>query len=374
MNDSHLSIVRKIISENLNIKRSINVLDESPKVKNLFQHLLGLKYFNKEIQSIYEIVISHALQSEKICPGSGILFLQKFSKQNKSNELKISPKVSKKDIRDIIEEISELEIVRDILNQILDLSNVNTKISIKKSNSSNLYIEFTDSFSFKINSPIKFIPSTLQDVKAICIDGFIESVSEIHHILTYFSENKSPCLLFCRGFSEDVLSTIKVNNDRKTLSIFPFIIPFDVENSNLLVDIAVASGCDVISSLKGDLISSIDLRSLGNIESSLISVDTVRIKNSKTKKRVSEHVNHLKRKIEEKSELTDLFVKRIKQLSSSNIEICIPDDMNYNSLSMDLDLGIRTITSIISNSYNPEKTASLIFSSFQENISNICLL
>ena len=106
----------------------------------------------------------------------------------------------------------------------------------------------------------------LRDARIACIDGYVESVSELHLLLEELSEAKVPCFLFVRGMSEDVLHTIKTNNDRKTLMVFPYIVPFDLDSVNTIVDIAVSAGTDVLSNLKSDKIQI----SLGDANSSAV--------------------------------------------------------------------------------------------------------
>jgi hypothetical protein len=157
--------------------------------------------------------------------------------------------------------------------------------------------------------------------------------------------------------SDDVLHTIKVNFDRKTVLVYPYCIPFDPENVNTIVDIAVVSGTDVISSTKGQLISSLDPKSLGTIESCTLSSSVISIKNRSTKKRVQDQVLNLKRLLDDRQELEDILTKRIKSLSSSCIDINIPDDINFPSTSSRLDEGIRVIRAILENKFFPEEVA-----------------
>jgi hypothetical protein len=154
--------------------------------------------------------------------------------------------------------------------------------------------------------------------------------------------------------SEDVLHTIKVNNERKTLQVYPFLVPFDAENVNTIVDIAVVSDSDVTSSLKGDLISTIDLKKLGCAHGcSFTSAGSINIKKAKNKKRIQDHVDVLKKTLDERKELSEIFTKRIRSLSTSCLEISIPDDVDYYSKSQQIDEGIRILSSVINNTFDP---------------------
>jgi len=210
----------------------------------------------------------------------------------------------------------------------------------------------------------------IKSPKIVCVDGYIETVSEIHHLLTELSEKSIPAILFCRGMSEDVLHTIKTNNDRRTLQVYPCSVHFDLENANTLVDLAVISGCDVTSSLKGDLISSINFSSLGNVEKINLSQNNISIKSSKSE-RLKSHLNALKEKIKERPEISEILSKRLKSLNSSYLEISIPDGLDYYYKSKQLDEGIRIISSYMNNTYTPERTADFYLKSLNQYLNDL---
>ena len=357
---------RSFIRENLFVKNSILLNSFSLSKKRSIQHFISLKP-KKEIRKLYELVLGYALQSENSCPGTFVLVLERFC----NIESKFQKIETKKDIKNYLSS-NFSSITTSILESILDILNINTKISIKKSSSEKTYVEIIDGFVFECSSMLKIKNIEVKKLKIACIDGFIESVAEIHHLLSWASENQQAIALFCRGMSEDVLNTIKVNNERKTLQLYPYQVKFDLENVNTLVDIAVVSNCDVVSSLKGDLISSTSYKNLGSVESSILTETTVNLKNKKTK-RIDDHLRYLKNLADERKEISDILSKRIKSMSSSYIEISIPEGIDYSYSSLELDEGIRIITSIINNSYTPEKSVDFYHASLSEYISNLDL-
>ena len=66
---------------------------------------------------------------------------------------------------------------------------------------------------------------------------------------------------------------------------------------NQLVDIAVCSGCDVVSSIKGELISTIEWDDLVEVEHIRITSGKTSIDNKKTISRVSSHRTNLQNKL-----------------------------------------------------------------------------
>lgn len=150
--------------------------------------------------------------------------------------------------------------------------------------------------------------------------------------------------------SEDVTHTIKVNNDRGIMSLYPYHVQFDVDNVNTLVDIATVTGCDVVSSHKGQLMSGIKVSDLVKVDSSNLRQDKITIKNSNTKRIVKNHIKHIREKMIVTPDLTEVLQKRVRSLTSSCIEIALPNDYNYAADSMELDEAIRHVMAIMSNS------------------------
>lgn len=367
MFNKNLLNLREEIYRNLHVSISVDCRDDDVKVIRNLQHFLKLSPKGVEKPQL-EMLLSHALAAEKTCPGSGMKFLEVFSS---TIILKEDEKIrSKLDLIKSLEKKNFSKEVLDSLKSIIDMTSTKTRVSVKKSKSSRIFVEISEGYRFNADRCIKNSDVELKNLKVCCIDGYIESVSEIHHLLTHFSDTKQAVVLFFRGASDDVLNTIKVNFDRKTLVLIPYIVPFDLNNVNTLVDIAVVSGTDVVSSTKGQVISSIDISQLGSLESCYLSSSNIVAKNSKTSSRVKLHVENLRSKMEERLESQDFISKRISSLSSSCIDINIPDDINFSSTSSQFDEGIRIISSVINKSYMPNTVANKYYESWVSQTSN----
>ena len=369
------SKVIKIIKENLDVTCSLDCTGISAKSKKDLQHFLAVRHKDTKTQALYESTMKCALESERTCPGAGIVFLKLLCGENLHENDAI---VKNRD--DLLKVVSSLNLSRRsyaLLEQALLLSTSSTKLSVKKSSTTHAYVDVVDGYSFNVNPLYKTQSFDLKNAKIACIDGFIETVSEIHHLLTFLSASKEVCLIFARGMSDDVVHTLKVNYDRKTLLSYPYVVPFDLENVNTIVDIAVVSGTDVVSTTKGDLISSLDVNKLGSVENVLSTGHVVRFKNKQTRRRVKEHVDTLKKTIEERPEIEEILSRRLKSLTSSCIDIAIPDDINYLTVARELDEGIRVISSVINKTYAPVTVAREKLSAFKksmETTSDECLL
>lgn len=356
-----LEKLKKEITNNLSVKNSLDCRSSSTKIIGNLQHLLSLSPDLVD-RSSFEILLTHCLAAEKTCPGSGSKFLQSFSSGRRQID-DISVR-SKEDILEILESQYFSHHVLSVLKYVLDLVTSKTRISLKKSASSKIFVEISEGYKFECNRPIRVPDLEIKNARVCCIDGFIENIAEIHHLLTYFSESRQDCLLFIRGASNDVLNTIKVNYDRRTLSLIPYIVSFDLESVNTLVDLAVVSGTDVVSSTKGQTISSIKPENLGNVEFCYASQSSLILRNSPTSERVKLHVKQLQEKLEVNTESQTFLTKRISSLASSCIDINIPDDINFFSTSSQFDVGIRILSSIINKTYNPNKVANSFYDSW----------
>lgn len=356
--------LRDFIISNMRVHLS---LDSSSKTKRKLQHFASVKP-SPNIRSEYEHLLSTAIAAEKACPGSGLAFLELITNCEISVEEPLV--INRKDIDTALLRLNLNKEVLDILRVVVEYSSRTSTITIKKSIRES-YVEISEGYNFHVHAQLHAPPTTLEKAGVACIDGYVESVSELHHLFVGLSESKTPCLLFTRGLSDDVLNTIKVNNDRKTMLVFPYLVPYDLDSVNVLVDLAVTSGTDVISSTKGQLISSLTCDQLGLALNCNIFDRTVKYNNPATRKRVLEHLGTLKHKIEERTEIQDILSKRLQSLSSRNIEIGIPDGINYFSHHQQLDEGIRTISSMIKSDYKPQQYAKLFLESYEKHSASI---
>ena len=223
------------------------------------------------------------------------------------------------------------------------------QIFVDKEYASSSCVELTNGYTFPFGLSQEFAVSTKTklwsntSVKCIIIDGIIERVSEVHHILQYFFEEKWPGVIICRGLGEEVLGTLIANYNRGTLNVVPVIVPYDLEGMNALVDIAVTCKSDVVSSLKGELISTIDISEIPTIEKITLSNKLI-ISNPAAEYTVRRHMQNI---LEQKnstgsSDKKELFEKRMKALGSVCAHIKIDSHQKNRSICFNkLDAGIK---------------------------------
>lgn len=371
----HLANIKNFIQDNLKVNTSLTESQAGVAVVRNLQHFFTKRFLDQGSNSIYQIVLDHASKAETICPTAGLAFMKAFAgcHLDFSNGHNSNKSLTKSEIgKFLVEKLGISSQNRDIVMSAIEMASIGSKISIKKSANHNTFVEVIDGYSFS-SKKILQCPKVIERPKIICIDGYVESVSEIHHLLEDFAESKNAGVLFVRGMHDDVVHTLKVNNDRGTLQLYPILIPFEVEEINTLVDIAVVSNSDVISHLKGDLISSIDTAIVKHVDSIVVNSNYVVIRNAASKNRVELHRRQLLERLQERPEIEDLLRRRVKSLTSSYVEISISSDINFLSNSQQVDEGIRYVMSLIDSKKEPEEVALKYYEICCNTIKNMAI-
>jgi chaperonin GroEL (HSP60 family) len=154
-------------------------------------------------------------------------------------------------------------------------------------------------FKFNIAVDKKYITNKtrkMSNVKCFVIDGFIESVSEIHHLLEEASRTKENYVIFFRHMNEDVQSTIEYNIQRGTINLIPVSVGFDENTLNILNDISICTNSELISSHKGDIISQSIRKDPVIVDSIEFLKDSISIINKTPSDMLKSHLRYLRDK------------------------------------------------------------------------------
>lgn len=351
-------------------ERTLTIDRAGVKVHTRLQLVFNLKFKDVVEQSIFELILSHALEAERMGPGgfdsciqSLLVMLSPSSNGNLGN---FSEKTIKgilwagaslgntSDLGRVIETNSNLMSIEDVImiRRAIELAGYGGRIIVEKSGTSRKSVELIRGYTFDVSPGI---PTTakLERPRVFCIDGYVETVSEIHHLLHAANELKEPAVLFLRGMADEVAQTLKVNFDRGSLMIVPIIVKFDLEGINTLNDIAVVTAADCISSNKGDLISNIDFRAAPRIDEAIINVNRTVLKFDVTHKSVASHVFFLRNKRSEEKidDVCRLLDKRIRSLSPNHVVIRLPDDKDFIAISQAIDYVLRSVKSLVDHGF-----------------------
>ena len=319
-------------------------------LKTDIQVCINKKYENDLKNAIHKVLIDHCFQAEKFSPGGFTKTLELISKNIKNDnddkkQLVFYPKIE--DLESIVLKNSKDKFLSNLIFEAVKLAGFGGRISIEKSSNDFVSVEAIEGYVFKHRylglSPIRLIKP-----KVICIDGYVESVSEINMLFEGAVETKEQILLICRGMHDDVLNTIKVNRDRATMWVYPIIINFDLDGINTLADISVVSSTNPVSCNLGHLISSIKVSDAVQIDEATIVSDSISIKNAKSNSAVNVHVKNLLEKAKNSNEdIETVLMSRIKSLFGNNVIIRLVDDSSYVQKSQFIDHTLRSIKSML---------------------------
>ncbi len=272
--------------------------------------------------AIKNLLVNTIVTSENLWAGSGIISLLvlleagKVFQKNKSIGLnpaysfdKIntsacanSRRANSKEIFSALKKLSRSNYEFELAKVTLDLAG-SSSAHISNKVGLNTVVTVDKGYTFKVGPTDLFWSASeaslvsLYNSKVVCIDGIVESISEIHSIMDKSFSTGQSTVLFARGFHDDVVNTLAVNHSRGKLNVIPVVIPYDIMGVNQLVDIAVCSGCDVVSSIKGELISTIEWDDLVEVDRIVISKKGVVIENEDSLKRVANHKKQIQRKL-----------------------------------------------------------------------------
>jgi len=258
-----------------------------------------------------------------------------------------------------INKLNKAELSKDLILNSCKYAGLDGKIFIETNQEAFTTLEVKHSHAFSIETFDEFFFNGRQwshsFVNCIVIDGIIESVSEINHLLESASKNLDPVILIARGFGDEVLQTLYVNMQRQTLNVFPLKLKNDENLINSFVDISVVCKTDPVSYLKGELISSIDYNEVSVTEHVEIRKGKLLITNICGASSTRLHLQRLRSEIEIKrktldSHTFDLYEssirERIRSLSSRSVHVSLSKDIPKDlarKIRKDIDGGFRSI-------------------------------
>ena len=313
------------------------------------QSLFNQRFESNLTNKLFQLFLRYAVLSEKTSPGSFNIFVELLLKDTTTKSLMgvsvETHRATLSDMNDCIDRYVQNNLLKQVTKNALDLSGFTGKILIEKTSGRSFVVEKTNGYAFDIATSFK-CNKIYANPRILLIDGFVESVSEIQELLREASETKDNLFLFVRGMSDDVINTLKVNFIKRTLNVIPYVLKLDVCNVNTFKDIAVISGTDVVSPLKGQLICCLKLKDTVSVDKITVYDNRFVIVNKSTKKSMLVLTQLLKEKSQHSQQVSGLYDKRIRFLTDSCVVIKIPDDMNYVTNSQSIDYVLRSLSSL----------------------------
>jgi hypothetical protein len=294
----------------------------------------GANSFKTFLSAIINLRKIHGLISESV----SITLLEEFYQ---ANDRLVAANKSNIDL--LIQTSEAQERTKNIFYDILELSGGSSKIILEKSEKES--IQIINGFNFPLSNLFDITKWKYSNVKILLIDGLIDSVGEIDHIMTYYAKTKEPLLIFARGFHDEVILTLRTNFNRNTLNIIPIRVDYDLEGANTLKDLAVVCGADVISSLKGDVISLIKPDDIMAVTSVDMTINVVTIIENRTTKDVKKNLEMIleKQADEQIMGVESIYDKRMKTM----VPNCTIVRLNDEKILFELDSMNRMLKSAI---------------------------
>jgi hypothetical protein len=340
---------------------------------------------NRAERTLFMLLFQSAYRSELLSAGSSYLavrfaneFIQELVKHPKllsRNEVElmaeyeelvadlnrqitsISLPVTEEWMQQEIERICEDPILAEAVWQAISVSGLEGKIHVEDGTLPNYVVEQKSGYYFNVLKPFKFmLPKNgcweAQNVKVMLVDGILERVSELDKILNGAMQTKIPTLLVAHGFSEEVVATIKANVDYGKFNIMPVRLTSDLESLNVLNDIAVVCGADVVSTLKGQMVVFTEFDSLPIVERIRLTSQELTIENAKTRRAVSNHLRMLLEKRQNQSEISDisdLIDRRIQGLISAAVTLRLPNmpASKRDNTKVKIDVALRSAKTLL---------------------------
>jgi len=306
------------------------------------------------------ILLEHVYEAERVCPGSANSTINLIDKKINTSSFSIDTNaldrndISYDTLPMVLDYLKISYEAKSIIYSAINMAGLNGKIFVEPNKINKTIIELKDSYNFSFILPIgPFIGQKKWErnwCRCLCIDGVIESLGEIDGILQEASAQNIPIAIFARGFSSDVINTMKVNADRGTLDILPISFGVDdIETINSVVDVSKVIGCDIVTPLKGDLIAHKSVDDLAKVEKIICGPGNVSIVNQSTQQNVELHLFHLSKRIQEAhTEVSRLLKKRARSLAGKCVNISVKyDTISRQKILLDeIDLGLNIIRTV----------------------------
>jgi len=345
-----------------------NNLDEYfslKKMKNcLYENLIeiddfALNYINtighKKVNRQLKCLIKKEFDKlEKIYPYLGNIFLESYFSDTHVH-VQDTDIFSKDDVKNFIDSLS-FEENKEICKIIFEKASLEYTVNVESVFGNDIVVKKSKDIDFKINYDFSFLGSksnhTMKDYNFIIIDGMIETVGEIHHLLFEASQNKKPYVIFCFGLSPEVKNVIIENNKRGITEVFPVSITFDENTINILNDIAFLHKSEIVSSQKGQTISQAVRKKLDMGNKIIFSKTGFKLVPVASYASIVNHREFLQKRMRESGNLKNYEVisKRLKRMTDKNLKIFIPDKLlNQIGFLRELDYILRFIRSTSKN-------------------------
>lgn len=248
------------------------------------------------------------------------------------------------------------QILADVAWEAATLAGLEGKVYIENGKQDSYLIEQKLGHTFKVN-PYRFFFKNdkweTNNCKVILIDGVIEDTSEIEHILIKSCETKIPLMILAQGFSEEIVATLKANEERGNFDCIAIRVMPDLESINVISDIAKCCNTVPVTSLKGDRLCFLNYDEIPIVDKIRCNRSELVIENKSSGAAVAAQLRYLveKRQNEPVEDIVNLLDKRLRSLVANSVVIHLPNmpANNLDDARVKLDNGLRAVKTVLNH-------------------------
>ena len=313
-------------------KKNSVLYSKDTKISDVSLNYLNVLTENKTEKALKNMILKEYYECESIYPYLGDLFLHQLFKE-KSKVSRNTFVFEKRHESGFLSSIKNLK-NREIAKWFFDNSSLNRNINVEKYKGNDFVFEYTKDFVFDVRFESSFYEDNrryeCKKYKYVIINGYIDSVGELHHLFHKANQSKIPHVIFCMGMNDEVKSTIIKNNNMNRFELYPVCFSVNDEHSlNLLNDIAAIHGGTIVSSDLGQTISQEVRKELDEGNYICLTKDKITIRSNVSDKEIQSHRRFLKKRIEEAHLKTDVRIdvlqKRLKMFTNNKLNIYLPE-------------------------------------------------
>lgn len=353
---------KEVVSDFLNYQESVIngflnkscLYQEKSIISDVVLNYLNQSPSNSIDETLKNLILNEFNKIESMYPYLGDYFIGRFFDLDKK-PLKRKSFVFSKDYEKVLTKNIKDVNVRNITDWIVNNVSLEYNIIVEETEENSIYTDVIDDFIFNFEYDFDFYRNNknlcVKDYNFIIIDGFLETVSEIHHLMFKANKTKEPYVIFCHGISEEVKYNILRNNAEGRTQILPVSIDYNEETLNILNDLAVVQNSIVVSSKLGQTISQEVRKDLKKGKSITFLENKILLKSATSYNSILTHRKFLKRRISEamiKEDVnTDVLYNRLKSFSLKSVKVYIPKILNYDkNFSRELDYALRFLSNL----------------------------
>jgi len=335
-------------------------LSEDP-VQNLIYFRNGNNW-KSEVNTLLDIALRSFAIAESRAPGSGSLstiilslLLEDFklgsSKKERLEKIlekrsllidyasSINSLVKKPSLRDITAIFKKYNLEKDIEKSIIyEIKNAKIFTNFEVNRSLREASSIKNGYGHYLKIDVKQLQIAgskewkRRNVNTVMIDGVIESVSQINHVLEMAASSKESFVIICKESSEEVNKTVNLNFLRGTIDLIVIETGYSIDYHHLFADISQIFDSDYINIKMGDTISTHIAKLMFKIDKFEIYPEYIKIFSAdKDSDRVSRYISDIQsiknkignEDIDEYNKILSSISKRVRFLSSSAVDISI---------------------------------------------------